>query len=74
MTMVLHTKSLTPEEIKYLTEVREAISKAFGAPSHPKKDCSSCGIELCKELDAYYGRDPVAERHCSKCRRKMRLE
>ncbi len=34
----------------------------------PAKTCTTCGLGLSSELDAYYGRDPVAAGRCVKCR------
>jgi hypothetical protein len=32
--------------------------------------CRRCGKELCAELDAYYGKEPMMEYYCDPCRRK----
>lgn len=34
--------------------------------------CPSCEIELCAELDAYYGKDAFLAAYCTKCRRAAR--
>lgn len=36
-------------------------------PSDPH--CDVCRIELCQELDAYYGKNPNGKHHCVKCRK-----
>lgn len=35
-----------------------------------KPTCPDCNVELCKELDAYYGKNEYWAQWCSKCRRK----
>lgn len=39
-------------------------------PNPFKPGCTECGVELCHELDAYYGDMPWLATMCSKCRRK----
>jgi hypothetical protein len=34
----------------------------------PPGKCVSCGLETCRELDAYYGTDPLAAKQCTPCR------
>ena len=36
--------------------------------------CFNCDIELCKELDTYYGTDRMGKFYCSKCRIKMDIK
>jgi hypothetical protein len=34
----------------------------------PARKCLQCGCELCEELDAYYGKDPIEAAQCTSCR------
>lgn len=42
----------------------------IGAPKPQPEACRLCGKELCRELDAYYGRDPEQAKRCDRCRRQ----
>lgn len=39
-----------------------------------KDDCHGCGNKIVAALDAYYGKDARGSKHCTPCRRKMRID
>lgn len=64
-------KSANPDLGK---EMEEALNELRNRLSSDPKNCVGCKVELCQYLDAYYGKNPDGKRHCSKCRRKKRID
>jgi hypothetical protein len=45
------------------------VTPPLGTPAPPRPRCFRCEVELCPDLDQYYGRTPGMETVCSKCRK-----
>lgn len=52
---------------------RGTIQTKSSKPNRPQCMATNCGVELCQELDAYYGKNPDGKRYCAKCRRMKRI-
>jgi hypothetical protein len=63
---------LVRENATDLIPALESLSQAL--KEYPENNCLVCRADLCQYLDAYYGKNPEGNRHCSKCRRQKRIE
>lgn len=59
-----------PDDDPSRRKTDEILFDIESAPERPR--CTVCDVELSKELDAYFGHDPIEATQCVKCRRKNR--
>ena len=76
------TKLLTDEEIDKLIQALECsgynaapMELLPGGPLeiHGLTDCFNCHRDLCRDLDAYYGHNPLGAMYCQPCRKLLRI-